>query len=68
MGKANNKSLIRSGKTESLILLIRGEKVILDADLARLYGVPTMSPVTSKPASRGYFSNPSANTSERVGQ
>lgn len=28
---------------ESVILLIRGQKVILDADLARLYGVPTKS-------------------------
>lgn len=68
MGKADNKSLIRPGKIENLILLVRGEKVILDADLARLYGVPTMSPVTSKPASRGHFSSPSATMSERVGQ
>ena len=29
------------GKIERAILLIRGEKVILDRDLARLYGVPT---------------------------
>ena len=26
---------------ERLILLVRGQKVILDADLAELYGVPT---------------------------
>jgi len=26
---------------DSVILTIRGEKVILDADLARIYGVPT---------------------------
>ena len=26
---------------ESLILTLRGQKVILDADLAELYGVPT---------------------------
>ncbi|MCX6339475.1 MAG: ORF6N domain-containing protein [Candidatus Aureabacteria bacterium] len=41
MGKADGSSLIASGKIESLILLMRGEKVILDADLAGLYGVPT---------------------------
>jgi phage regulator Rha-like protein len=29
------------GKIEQAILLIRGEKVILDADLAAIYGVPT---------------------------
>jgi hypothetical protein len=28
-------------RVESVILLIRGEKVILDADLAELYGVST---------------------------
>jgi len=28
-------------RVESLILVIRGEKVILDADLAKLYGVST---------------------------
>jgi hypothetical protein len=26
---------------ESLILTLRGQKIILDADLAELYGVPT---------------------------
>ena len=26
---------------ESLILTLRGQKVILDADLAELYGIPT---------------------------
>lgn len=28
-------------KVESIILLIRGHRVMLDRDLARLYGVPT---------------------------
>jgi hypothetical protein len=32
---------VRVGDTEKRILLIRGEKVILDADLAAFYGVPT---------------------------
>ena len=35
------KELIPSERIEQIILLIRGEKVILDADLARPYGVPT---------------------------
>ena len=36
------KELVPVQKIEQLILLIRGQKVILDADLARLYGVTTM--------------------------
>ena len=35
------KSVIAAGKIEQRILLIRGEKVIIDADLAEFYGVPT---------------------------
>ncbi len=34
-------SLIPSERIEQSILLIRGHKVMLDADLAELYGVPT---------------------------
>jgi hypothetical protein len=34
-------SLIPSERIEQSILLIRGLKVMLDADLAELYGVPT---------------------------
>ena len=34
-------SLIPSDRIEQSILLIRGHKVMLDADLAQLYGVPT---------------------------
>ena len=37
----SSKSVIRIGKIEQRILLIRGEKVIMDADLAEFYGVPT---------------------------
>ena len=33
--------LIAHEKIEGRILLVRGEKVILDSDLAKLYGVPT---------------------------
>jgi len=36
-----NKSVVPVGKIENRILLIRGEKVIIDADLAEFYGVPT---------------------------
>ena len=35
------KTIIPIGQIEQRILLIRGQKVILDADLAMLYGVPT---------------------------
>ena len=38
---AKSKSIIRVGTIQQRILLIRGEKVIVDADLAEAYGVPT---------------------------
>lgn len=38
---AKSKSVIRVGTIQQRILLIRGEKVIVDADLAEAYGVPT---------------------------
>ena len=41
MGMVNNKSLIPVDRIEKAILLIRGQKVMLDADLAALYGVET---------------------------
>ena len=37
----DEKGLIPVGRIEQAILLVRGEKVILDADLAALYGVTT---------------------------
>ena len=37
----NEKAIVSVGKIEQRILLIRGEKVIIDADLAEFYGVPT---------------------------
>ena len=36
-----SKRIIPLGKIENRILLIRGEKVLIDADLAEFYGVPT---------------------------
>ena len=38
---AKSKSIVKVGKIQQCILLIRGEKVIIDADLAKAYGVPT---------------------------
>lgn len=37
----SDKAIIPTGKIEQRILMIRGEKVIIDADLAEFYGVPT---------------------------
>ena len=36
-----SKSVIPVGRIENSIFLIRGQKVILDRDLAAIYGVPT---------------------------
>ena len=41
IGMVNKKSLISVDRIEKAILLIRGQKVMLDADLAELYGVET---------------------------
>ena len=38
---AKSKALVKVGTIQQRILLIRGEKVIIDADLAEAYGVPT---------------------------
>ena len=38
---AKSKPVVKVGKIQQRILLIRGEKVIVDADLAEFYGVPT---------------------------
>ncbi len=38
---ARSKALVKVGKIQQRILLIRGEKVIMDADLAEAYGVTT---------------------------
>jgi len=37
----SDKPIIPDGKIEQRILMIRGEKVVIDADLAEFYGVPT---------------------------
>ena len=38
---ARTKAIVRAERNESLILLIRGQKVMLDSDLAELYQVTT---------------------------
>ncbi len=38
---ANSKAIVPVGTIQNRILLIRGEKVIIDADLAEFYGVST---------------------------
>ena len=38
---ASNKSVVRLGDIQRRILLVRGEKVVLDVDLAEFYGVTT---------------------------
>ena len=37
----DKRAIVPVGKIEERILLIRGEKVIVDADLSEFYGVPT---------------------------
>ena len=41
MSKRAMKDLISTERIEGAILLVRGHKVMLDADLALIYGVPT---------------------------
>lgn len=38
---STSKPVVKVGQIQQRILLIRGEKVIIDADLAEAYGVPT---------------------------
>ncbi len=49
------RSLIPAGRIESMILLFRGEKVMLDSDLAVLYGVPTKALVQAVKRNRERF-------------
>jgi uncharacterized protein YjcR len=39
MGKTSNSSLIPADRIARMIVLLRGQKVMLDADLAQMYGV-----------------------------
>jgi hypothetical protein len=38
---ADRQPIVTVGRIESLIYLVRGQRVILDSDLAKLYGVET---------------------------
>src|SRR4051812_13630077 len=40
-GNVSDKAIVPLEKIERHILLLRGEKVLLDSDLADMYGVPT---------------------------
>ena len=50
-----NKSLIPVEKIESLILLVRGQKVLLDLELAKIYGIPTFRFNEAVKRNRGRF-------------
>ena len=43
VAKSGNQQLPVENKVESLIRVIRGQQVMLDRDLAELYGVETVS-------------------------
>ena len=48
-----NKTLVPVERVQNAILFIRAEKVILDADLAALYGVSTKRPERAGKRNRG---------------
>lgn len=52
---ASEPSLIRAEMIESRIVLLRGQKVMLDADLAKLYGVETRVLVQAVNRNRNRF-------------
>lgn len=52
---ADKRAIIPMDRIERTILLIRGEKVILDTDLAALYGVPTKALNQAVKRNRGRF-------------
>jgi hypothetical protein len=50
-------SIIPASRIERAILMIRGQRVMLDADLARLYGVTTKRLNEQVKRNRGRFSS-----------
>ena len=52
---SDNDPIVRVGAIEQRILLIRGEKVIIDADLAEFYGVTTKRLNEQMKRNRGRF-------------
>ena len=55
---ATSRALVKVGKIQQRILLIRGEKVIIDADLAEAYGVTTKVTVKLGGAQQAILSHP----------
>jgi ORF6N domain len=55
MARKKTSSLIPSKRIERSILLVRGQKVLLDADSAQLYGVETRALVQAVKRNRGRF-------------
>jgi len=51
------KAIVPVGKIDQSIFLIRGEKVIVDADLAQFYGVPTKRLNEQVKRNKGRFPN-----------
>jgi hypothetical protein len=52
---AKKQDLVSQQQIESAVLLLRGEKVLLDADLATLYGVATKALVQAVKRNRHRF-------------
>jgi hypothetical protein len=50
-----DKAIVRMGRIEESIFLVRGQKIILDADLAVLYGVETKTLVRAVKRNRERF-------------
>lgn len=42
MGKKSSTNLVTSDQIQNMVHIVRGQRVLLDSDLARLYGVTTM--------------------------
>ena len=55
MPNSQPSSLISAERVEQSILLVRGQKVLLDADLAQLYGVETKALVRAMKRNIGRF-------------
>jgi len=55
MGKDKTSSLIPAERIERAILIVRGQKVMLDKDLASLYGVPTKALIQAVKRNPGRF-------------
>ncbi len=50
----NNKEIIHESEVKELIIELRGEKVLIDRDVAKLYGVETKSIYRKRALYAGY--------------